>query len=40
MKALPNWWDGGVNGSGETFEGLEAVIARKRRDFEQLENAR
>jgi hypothetical protein len=39
MKAMPNWWDGGVNGNGETFEGLEAVIARKRRDFEQLENA-
>jgi hypothetical protein len=29
MKALPNWWDGGVNATGETFEGLEAVIARK-----------
>jgi hypothetical protein len=40
MKALPNWWDGGVNATGETFEGLEAVIARKRREFEQLENAR
>jgi hypothetical protein len=23
--------------NGEAFEGLEAVIARKRRDFEQLE---
>jgi hypothetical protein len=40
MKALPNWWDGGKGANGETFEGLEAVIARKRRDFEQLENAR
>jgi hypothetical protein len=40
MKALPNWWDGGVNSNGETFEGLEAVIERKRRDFEQLEAAR
>jgi hypothetical protein len=40
MKALPQWWDGGQDAKGETFEGLEAVIARKRRDFEQLENAR
>ena len=39
MKALPSWWDGGTDPRGETFEGLEAVIARKRRDFEQLENA-
>jgi hypothetical protein len=40
MKALPEWWDGGVNSkTGEVFEGLEAVIARKRRDFDQLENA-
>jgi hypothetical protein len=36
MKALPHWWDGGTDAKGETFEGLEAVIARKRRDFEQL----
>ena len=40
MKALPNWWDGGVDTKGETFEGLEAVIDRKRRDFEQLESVR
>lgn len=39
MKALPQWWDGGTDPKGETFEGLEAVIARKRRDFEQLETA-
>jgi hypothetical protein len=36
MEALPSWWDGGMR-NGEAFEGLEAVIARKRRDFEQLE---
>jgi hypothetical protein len=40
MKALPQWWDGGTDAKGETFEGLEAVIARKRRDFEQLETTR
>jgi site-specific DNA-cytosine methylase len=40
MKALPKWWDGGISDSGESFEGLEAVITRKRRDFEQLEAAR
>ena len=38
MKALPSWWDGGEDGKGEPFEGLEAVIARKRKDFE-MENA-
>jgi hypothetical protein len=37
MEALPRWWDGGEDRDGNTFEGLEAVIARKRRDFEQLE---
>jgi hypothetical protein len=37
MKALPHWWDGGTDARGETFEGLEAVIARRRKDFEQLE---
>jgi hypothetical protein len=42
MKDLPDWWDGGHDKHGEVFEGLEAVIARRRRDFEQLEtvNAR
>lgn len=39
MKALPSWWDGGQDASGEAFEGMEAVIERKRRDFEQLETA-
>jgi hypothetical protein len=34
MIALPQWWDGGER-NGEPFEGLEAVIARKRREFEQ-----
>jgi hypothetical protein len=40
MKALPNWWDGGHDANGEVFEGLEAVIAKRRRDFEQLETVR
>jgi hypothetical protein len=35
MLALPSWWDGGSDKNGEAFEGLEAVIARKRREFEQ-----
>jgi hypothetical protein len=34
MKALPTWWDGGER-NGEPFEGLEEVIARKRRECEQ-----
>jgi hypothetical protein len=42
IEALPTWWSGGVRkvdgGGTEKFEGLEAVIARKRREFEQ-ENA-
>lgn len=37
MKGLPSWWDGGHDANGEAFEGLEAVIARKRRDFAQIE---
>jgi hypothetical protein len=33
MKAaLPSWWTGGLR-EGETFEGLEALIARIRADF-------
>ena len=40
MKALPNWWDGGTDKHGETFEGLEQVIARRRRDIEEVENTR
>lgn len=38
MVALPQWWDGGSR-NGESFEGLEAVIARKRRDFEMIDDA-
>jgi len=38
MIALPQWWDGGER-NGESFEGLEAVIARKRRDFEMIDDA-
>ena len=34
IEALPSWWDGGTR-NGEPFEGLEAVIARKRKEFEQ-----
>jgi hypothetical protein len=37
IEALPSWWTGGTR-DGEPFEGLEAVIARKRKEFEQ-ENA-
>ena len=37
IEALPTWWTGGTR-DGEAFEGLEAVIARKRKEFEQ-ENA-
>jgi len=37
IEALPQWWEGGER-NGEPFEGLEAVIARKRKEFEQ-ENA-
>lgn len=37
MKALPQWWDGGVNDkTGEVFEGLEDVIARRRKECEQV----
>ena len=37
IEALPSWWEGGDR-NGEPFEGLEAVIARRRKEFEQ-ENA-
>jgi hypothetical protein len=37
IHALPSWWDGGTR-DGEKFEGLESVIERKRKEFEQ-ENA-
>lgn len=38
--ALPTWWDGGQQASGEPFEGLGHVIARHLRDFENINNAR
>ena len=34
IEALPSWWEGGDR-NGEPFEGLEAVIARRRKEFEQ-----
>lgn len=37
-EALPSWWTGG-NKEGETFEGLEHVITRVRRDLEATEEA-
>ena len=33
IKALPSWWTGGEK-DGEPFDGLEAVIAKKRAEFE------
>lgn len=32
--AMPSWLQGGRDGQGDTYEGLNAVIARKRRDFQ------
>lgn len=37
--ALPDWWNGGRAQSGETFEGLEHVIQRVRRDLNAAETA-
>lgn len=37
-EALPSWWIGGQQG-GETFEGLEHVIERVRRDLNAAEDA-
>jgi hypothetical protein len=37
-EALPDWWTGGTR-AGETFEGLDHVIARVRRDLNAAENA-
>jgi hypothetical protein len=31
-QALPSWWTGGSSREGESFEGLEHVIERVRRD--------
>lgn len=33
IKALPFWWEGGTQASGEPFEGLEAVISRKQSEL-------
>lgn len=33
IKALPFWWEGGKQESGEPFEGLESVISRKQADL-------
>lgn len=37
-EALPSWWTGGTR-DGETFEGLEHVIERVRRDLNAAEDA-
>lgn len=37
-QALPSWWTGGTR-EGETFEGLEHVIERVRRDLNAAETA-
>lgn len=37
-EALPEWWSGGSGPNG-SYEGLEHVIARVRRDLENAENA-
>lgn len=36
MKALPQWWDGGHDANGEVFEGLEAVIDRRRKELDAV----
>lgn len=33
-RAMPSWINGGRDAQGETYEGLRAVIERKRRDFQ------
>lgn len=33
IKALPFWWEGGTQQSGEPFEGLEAVISKKQSEL-------
>jgi hypothetical protein len=38
-QGLPDWWTGGRAQSGETYEGLEHVIARVKRDIEAAEQA-
>lgn len=38
-QALPDWWTGGKSQGGESFEGLEHVIQRVRRDLEAAETA-
>jgi hypothetical protein len=37
-QALPSWWTGGER-EGETFEGLDHVIERVRRDLNAAETA-
>lgn len=38
--ALPSWWDGGQQATGEPFEGLGNVIDKRLRDFANLANIR
>jgi hypothetical protein len=35
-KALPSWINGGQDGQGQTYEGLQSIIDLKRRDFLEL----
>jgi hypothetical protein len=38
--ALPSWWDGGTQRSGEPFEGLGEVITRKQQAFRLVDHIR
>lgn len=38
-QALPDWWTGGQSREGESYEGLDHVITRVRRDLEMAEQA-
>lgn len=39
QEALPDWWTGGTQRSGETYEGLSHVIDRVTRDLNAAETA-
>lgn len=38
-EALPDWWTGGKSQNGDSFEGLEHVITRVRRDLNAADQA-
>lgn len=39
-KALPSWMRGGQDAQGQTYEGLQSIIERKRRDFLEVAGQR